>query len=128
MFVEISQKKWPELKKKLDELGIPYNLSDGSLPGEKATVLHVDISGAISQDQREAVSRQMESIFGKSVLERDRDGNGVPDYAESKEAVTVKYKAAEKEWKGPVRTFQENYFPTDAQMREQEEEQVVERV
>lgn len=81
MFVELSQKNFEKLKKKLDEMGVQYEVSDCTLPGEKNMVVHVEL-GALPEDVTKELNTELNEIYGASASIKDYNSDGVPDYVD----------------------------------------------
>lgn len=81
MFVEVSRKKYEELKEMLKEMGIDFEASDCTLPGDKEQMVHVEIAGPKILTTQQV--QQINQIFGVATLTEDKDGNGRPDYLDA---------------------------------------------
>lgn len=104
MFVEISRDAFEKMKKHLQEMGIAFEVSDCTLPGEKAAQVHLEV-GALSQEQIYEMNNLIDYIYGKNTLERDLNGNGLPDYLEGEAPVIVEKR--ERKWDKRMHTLGE---------------------
>lgn len=77
MFIEVSKKTFEKLKKKLDEMGIEYTVSDCKLPNEKNEMVHLETSG-LDHEQVKAIN-DFVAVYGEQEMTIDRDGDGVAD-------------------------------------------------
>lgn len=84
MFLEISKKKFEKSKMRelFENMNIQYEISDCTLPDEKEMMLHIEFSN-LSVPQKEKIENLLENIYGEDTVNKDRDGNGVPDYLDN---------------------------------------------
>lgn len=86
MFVEISKSAFEKLKARLEEMGIKYEASDCTIPGEDIKMVHLEIDGNLSPEQVTTINNQIDAIYGNDATGRennkDMDGNGIADILE----------------------------------------------
>lgn len=76
MFVELTKEKYEQLAKMLREMGIAFEASDCTLPGESVRMVHVEIPGELRKEQIDLIN----DTFGKDAMFTDRNGDGRADY------------------------------------------------
>lgn len=88
MFVEMPKRHFEKLRPYLQEQGIAYEVSDCTMPGDTEMILYVklpEFGQGLSQYQIDIINNKIDSyLFEDKELakERDRDGDGISDYAE----------------------------------------------
>lgn len=84
MFLEISKKRFEKSKMRelFENMNIQYEISDCTLQDEKEMMLHIEFSN-LSAPQKEKIENLLENIYGEDIVNKDRDGNGVPDYLDN---------------------------------------------
>jgi hypothetical protein len=89
MFVEVKRSMYERLKKVLQELGVSYEPSDCTLPGDKEQMVHIEIVSTLTERQRLVIDKELEEMFGRADIGIDKDGNEIPDYLEEEEGKVV---------------------------------------
>lgn len=64
MFLEISKKKYLEMQKMLEEMGVKIEVSDCSVKGDKEPMVHIELLG-LTDRQREEINRH----FGRDTVQ-----------------------------------------------------------
>lgn len=90
MFLEISKKKFEENKMRdlLENMNIQYEISDCTLPDEKEMMIHIEFSN-LSEPQKNKIENLLENVYGKDSVNKDKDGNGIPDYLDNLDGTGV---------------------------------------